>query len=128
MIIFCNHIYMYCDIALILNKKKKKKNLPETVLGSGAFTELVSMLDADQLVGCARAGDGGQEAGGLAGVALSLIIRQQLKGLSLRFLCTLRVQENQLGFVDSVVYQWECIYKPAWDNNGNSLLTRHKFD
>lgn len=58
--------------------------LPKTFVGERAVAEVGGVVQADEALRAAGAGEGGQEAGGLTPVALPLVVRHQLKHLLLR--------------------------------------------
>lgn len=70
------------------SKKKKNNNnwqIPEVEFFSGAVAQILSVIETDQALGTVWAGQGRKEACGLTFITLSLIIRQQLKSLTLCF-------------------------------------------
>ena len=59
----------------------RRRHPLEHVVGGRTLAELVVVPEADESL-AARAGDGGQETGGLAVVALALVVLQQLERLA----------------------------------------------
>lgn len=64
-------------------QQRARRLSPQTLVAVRAVAQVGRVVEADEPLGAAGAGQGGEEAGGLALVALALVVGQQLKHLLL---------------------------------------------
>lgn len=74
--------------------------MPEALVAERAVAEIRRMVETHQPIGTTRAGERRQEAGGLALVALALIVRDQLKNFLLRRQHPLQAKKNRSFVID----------------------------
>lgn len=77
--------------------------IPEVEFISRAIAQILGVVETHQPLRTVGAGQRREEARGLAFVALSLIIGQQFKGLTLRFSNTLRGKLSNIYFTNFFV-------------------------